>query len=131
MIPQNHPLDSRKSHNISSVTLLAPNSGTYAGIVFFQDRRAPLGSMAGTTRVFGVNNVSNVTLAGSIYFPSSRIDINNLSTIGSAANRCLVWIGRYINANNFSAGTAACANYSTLPVRIHTATMTSTIRIIE
>lgn len=118
-------------NNLGTVTLVAPNSGTYAGIVFYQDRRAPLGSMAANTRVFGVNNITNVTLAGAVYFPSNRIDINNLSAIGTAANRCLVWIGRYINANNFTAGTAACANYGTLPVRINTSTMTSVFRVIE
>jgi 4-amino-4-deoxy-L-arabinose transferase-like glycosyltransferase len=51
----------------SNINLTAPTSGTYAGILFYQNpaNTAPA--------IFGVNIVANNTLQGALYFPSSLV----------------------------------------------------------
>jgi Putative Flp pilus-assembly TadE/G-like len=54
----------------SNVTnLSAPTTGTYAGILFFQDRSVPLGSS--TSKITGA---SGSTFDGAIYFPTTYVD---------------------------------------------------------
>ena len=55
--------------------MTAPNSGTYDGILFYQDRRAA----AGTTN--SVNGNSSSLLSGAFYFPRPNLDINGTSNL--------------------------------------------------
>jgi hypothetical protein len=59
----------------AQVNLTAPNSGTYAGVLFFQDRNAP----AGGDNKF--NGGSTMSLNGALYFPGQQVDFQ-----GNTAN---------------------------------------------
>lgn len=52
----------------AQVNLTAPNSGTYAGMLFFQDRNAPTG---GDNKF---NGGSSMSLNGALYFPGQQVD---------------------------------------------------------
>ena len=57
--------------NGANVTLTAPASGTYAGLVFFGDRKAS----TSTTSSFGGGATFSIT--GALYFPSQTVTFNN------------------------------------------------------
>lgn len=57
--------------NGANVTLTAPTSGTYAGLVFFGDRKAS----SSTTSSFGGGATFSIT--GALYFPSQTVSFNN------------------------------------------------------
>lgn len=57
--------------NGANVTLIAPTSGTYAGLVFFGDRSAPVSN----TNYFRGGAAVNIT--GAIYLPSQTINFSN------------------------------------------------------
>jgi len=87
----------------NNVTLNAPYSGTYAGVLFYQDRRATAGTMASTSKIFTVASLNNATLSGAIYFPQNRIDISSINNFGGGStNGCTVWIGRYLKFSSFN-----------------------------
>lgn len=68
--------------NGSSVTLSAQSSGSYQGVLFYQDR-----TQTGGTSTFAGG--SNQKLTGSLYFPKSLLKIDNGSsaaTLGIVAN---------------------------------------------
>jgi hypothetical protein len=71
----------------ATIDLTAPGTGTYAGILFYQDRRAS----AGTTNT--MNGNSNSSLQGALYFPSQQLLFNGTS--GMSTN-CLQLVARNI-----------------------------------
>jgi hypothetical protein len=107
----------------NNITLNAgkTNTGAYTGVLFYQDRRATVGTMTSTAKIFTISSLNTVTLNGAIYFPNNRIDISNVNNAGSGANGCTIWIGRYIKFssynNNYMGG---CATYGTTPAMIPT-----------
>lgn len=61
----------------AQVDLTAPNSGTYAGVLFFQDRNAPSG---GDNKF---NGGSSMRLNGALYFPGQQVEFQgNTSNAG-------------------------------------------------
>ena len=98
-------------NNISLNARGQTNTGAYAGVLFYQDRRAPDGTMTSTSKIFTISSLNTVTLNGAIYFPNNRIDISSINNAGSGANGCTIWIGRYIKFssynNNYIGGCAA------------------------
>jgi Flp pilus assembly protein TadG len=107
----------------NNITLNAgkTNTGAYTGVLFYQDRRATVGTMTSTAKIFTISTLNTVTLNGAIYFPNNRIDISNVHNAGSGANGCTIWIGRYIKFssynNNYMGG---CATYGTTPAMVPT-----------
>jgi Flp pilus assembly protein TadG len=105
----------------NNITLNAPSTGTYKGVLFYQDRNATVGTMTSTSKIFTISSLNTVTLNGAIYFPNNRIDISSVNNVGTGANGCSIWIGRYIKFssynNNYRAG---CGTYNTEPVSIVT-----------
>ncbi len=101
----------------NNVTLSAPPSGTYPGVLFYQDRNAPVGTMASTSKIFTLTSLNNAKLSGAIYFPNNRIDISSLNNADTSSNGCTVWVGRYIKFtsynNNYVNG---CGTFNTTPV---------------
>jgi Flp pilus assembly protein TadG len=120
--------------NISSennVTLSAPSSGQYAGILFYQDRRATVGTMTSTTKHFNVSSLNNATLNGAVYFPNNRIQVSSINNIGPSAT-CTVWIGRYIKFSSYNnTSIAGCPSFGTTPATIITTTTTVKGRLFE
>jgi Flp pilus assembly protein TadG len=115
----------------NNVTLNAPGPGSgqpYPGVLFYQDRNAPAGTMTSTSKIFTVSSLNNATLSGAIYFPQNRIDLASFNNSSSSTNGCTIWIGRYIKFtsynNNYAAG---CQTFGTsLPGVQTTTTTTST-----
>jgi Flp pilus assembly protein TadG len=107
----------------NNITLNAgkTNTGAYTGVLFYQDRRATVGTMTSTSKIFTISSLNTVTLNGAIYFPNNRIDISSINNAGSGANGCTIWIGRYIKFssynNNYMGG---CATYGTTPAMVPT-----------
>jgi Flp pilus assembly protein TadG len=112
----------------NNVNFNAPSTGTYAGVLFYQDRRVAAGTMSSTSKIFTVASLNTATLSGAIYFPSNKIDVSSINTFGgSPTNGCTIWIGRYIKFqsfnNNYKGG---CSTYNTVPAGITTTTTTTT-----
>jgi len=112
----------------STVSLSAPNSGTYTGILFYQDRNAPVGTMSSTSKIFTVSSVSSATLNGVIYFPNNKISLSSYSNGSSSSTGCNVWVGRYLNLTSFSSSyVSGCkTNYNVSPPGVITTTTTTT-----
>jgi hypothetical protein len=112
----------------NNVTLNAPNSGIYQGVLFYQDSRVAKGTMASTSKIFTLSSLNNATLSGAVYFPNNVINISSINNIGGTASTgCTIWVGRYVKFssynNNFKGG---CSTYGTTPVGIQTTTTTTT-----
>jgi len=133
----------------NNITLNAPNKAAidpntnaaypYPGVLFYQDRNAPAGTMTSSSKIFTISSINNATLYGAIYFPNNRIDISNLNNFTSPSNGCTVWVGRYVKFSSFNNNHAAgCNTYNTLlpgiPNGTTTQTSTSTVttsRVVE
>jgi hypothetical protein len=70
----------------ATVNLTAPTSGTYGGILFYQDRRAVDGTNT-------VNGNSSSSYSGAIYFASQEVDFNG--TTGMQTN-CLQLVAKRV-----------------------------------
>jgi hypothetical protein len=116
----------------NTVTLNAPSTGTYAGVLFYQDRHVTPGTMSSTSKIFTLTSLNTATLNGAIYFPNNLISISSLNSVGSNANGCLVWIGRYLKFSSYnSAYKAGCSTYGTTPVGLTTNTTVSKTRVMQ
>jgi Flp pilus assembly protein TadG len=116
----------------NNITLNAPSASQtspplYAGVLFYQDRRATTGTMSSTSKIFTISSLNTVTLTGAIYFPNNRIDISSINNSGSSANGCTVWIGRYIKFSSYNNNyVAGCASIGVTPPGVITTTTTTT-----
>ena len=84
----------------TDVQFTAPTSGTYAGILFYQDRHAP--SFRGASLITNsIRGGSHADLVGAIYFPSQEVRFTGGADVG--ANSCLQLVARKVtitgNAN--------------------------------
>ena len=120
----------------NNVTLNAPGKGTsepYQGILFFQDRNAPAGTMTSSSKIFTISSLNNAKLSGAIYFPQNRIDVSSLNNFLSGTNDCTVWVGRYVKFssfnNNHAAGCKSTFNLSLPGIPNGTTTQTSTTTV--
>jgi Flp pilus assembly protein TadG len=65
----------------STVTLTAPNSGVYDGLVFYQDRRAN-SCVNGTCNV--MNGGATMNISGAIYAPKQKVDFAGNNGVSSS-----------------------------------------------
>jgi Flp pilus assembly protein TadG len=91
-------------NNGATVTLSAPTSGTYAGVLFFQDRSVANSSSNEAQLAGG----ANMSLTGALYFPSTAMNISN-GTSTSATYTIIV-----ADSLIFTGGITFNANYSSL-----------------
>lgn len=116
--------DNNISLNASSASQTSPP--LYAGVLFYQDRRVPNGTMSSTSKIFTISSLNTVTLTGAIYFPNNRIDIASINNASLANNGCTVWIGRYIKFSSYNNNyVAGCSAIGVTPPGIITTTTTS------
>lgn len=119
----------------NNITLNAgkTNTGVYAGVLFYQDRRANTGTMSSTSKIFTVSSLNNATLSGAIYFPNNRIDISSINNFGGTASTgCTIFVGRYIKFSSFNNNyKGGCSTYGTTPVGITTTTTTLKGKVFE
>jgi len=101
-------------NNHATWTLSAPTSGTYTGILMYQDASDQL------TANFDGNNPS-YNLQGAMYFPSAEVTFRN--GLG-ATNDCTLFIVKYLLINNGNGSFSnACSAFGGSPVL--------TVRIVE
>lgn len=74
----------------ATIAMTAPLTGTYAGILMYQDRRAPIQSGNQSNQI---NGNSSSTYEGAFYFPSQRILFNGTSGMTTA---CVQVVGRQV-----------------------------------
>ncbi len=90
----------------NDITLSAPTSGDYAGVLFFQD---PGADSASANLEFSVTGTVDTELDGTIYMPDHLIDFSGTS---SSAMRCMKLIGSIIEFSGTSGSTIpeSCAS---------------------
>ncbi|MBS0541502.1 MAG: hypothetical protein JSR47_22245 [Proteobacteria bacterium] len=128
----NNDIGGVKITSQSTVTLNAPSmkpeeatpAYQYPGILFYQDRRAPVGTMNSTSRILTLSSLSTATLTGAIYVPNNAINIASISSTGSnSSTGCTVWIGRYIKFSSYSSNYVnGCNDLNTTPAGFVTTT---------
>lgn len=82
--------------NGTTVTLAPLSTGTYQGVLFYQDR-----ATAATVQDSNFAGGSNMSLSGSLYFPNTRLTIDNgnrTSTIALVTSKLNIQGGATINA---------------------------------
>jgi hypothetical protein len=99
-------LDLESNH--VTVNLSAPTSGTYKGILFYQER--------GNTNpaTLSKNNAQGMTLSGALYFPDAHLSMKNNN--GVVVNDCTVIVARTIDFNNNSEFGNPCSAYGGSPL---------------
>jgi hypothetical protein len=90
--------------SLSNVSLSAPTSGTYAGVLFFQAHGST------STGVFIANLINNSKLEGAIYLPDADVSYG-VSALSSAYN---ILVAKDIHLN-VAVGSAFGNDYSSLP----------------
>ena len=122
--------DNNISLNASAANQTSPP--LYAGVLFYQDRRVPNGTMSSTSKIFTISSLNTVTLTGAIYFPNNRIDISSINNSGSTTNGCTVWIGRYIKFSSYNNNYVnGCAAIGVTPPGVITTTTVSKGKVLE
>jgi Flp pilus assembly protein TadG len=80
----------------ATIQLTAPTSGPWAGVLFYQDRNAPVS----VTAINKINGDANSKFKGVMYFPSQSVQMNGNATI---VDSCLQVIGQTVTfTGNFS-----------------------------
>ena len=80
----------------AELDLTAPDSGTYSGVLFYQDRRAQYGSSS-------INGNSNSSLRGAWYFPNRQLVFNGTAGMST---QCVQLVARRLSFT----GNAAISN---------------------
>ena len=88
----------------ATLNLTAPQTGTYAGILMYQDRRATMGSQSNK-----VNGNSSSKLQGAIYFPGQEVEFSG--TTGMDIN-CIQLVARRLTFTGNSTVTNECPSGS-------------------
>jgi Flp pilus assembly protein TadG len=92
--------------NGANVTLSAPTSGPYSGVLFYADRAAP----TSLTTTFAGGAATKFT--GALYFPTQRVSYSNGTTTAATCTQLIAWSvsfagGAAFNNNCASAGTSS------------------------
>jgi Flp pilus assembly protein TadG len=104
-------LSNSSSNSIGSITLnggatmnmTAPDTGTYAGILFYQDRRA------GSDNNITINGNSSSTFQGAFYFPKADLTFNG--TTGMSTN-CMQLVAKDVQFTGNSTISNTCPTNS-------------------
>jgi Flp pilus assembly protein TadG len=87
----------------ATIHLVDSQSGTYAGMLFYQDRRATLASGAGQSSL--INGNSSSSFQGAFYFPSTSVTFNGTS--GMQTN-CMQLVGRQVTFSGNTSISNSC-----------------------
>lgn len=83
----------------SRVTLSAPTSGPYEGVLFYQNRTAATLASGGGENINYVTGSSNLSITGTMYFPNQRL---NYTGSGNLRSSCTRVVARRINFSGSS-----------------------------
>lgn len=95
--------------NFVTMDLSAPTSGTYSGILFYQDRANS------SDVVLSKNNGDKVSLSGAMYFPSADVEMKNNNNVG-LANDCTLIIAKSLLMGNNSVMSNTCSAFFGSPL---------------
>jgi len=99
-----------------TATLSAPTSGTYSGILFFQDRTVTTANTSGSAA--SLQGGAAMTLTGALYFPGTQLNVANGTS--TTASYTLIVADTIV----FAGGAQFNANYSSLqggsPIQVAT-----------
>jgi hypothetical protein len=104
-----------------AVTLTAPTSGTYSGIVFFGDRA---GSSSSTNTI---NGGSNNTITGAVYYPTQSLTFAGGSASGSD---CTQLVADTIKITGNSYFKSACTGDGMAEIVVHSRSA-GTVQVVE
>jgi Flp pilus assembly protein TadG len=94
--------------NFATLNLTAPGPGmATAGMVFFQDIRAP------NTGINDFTNAASVTVNGAVYFPNTELRFDSGSSTASVCTQLIA--GKVDLARGNTTISGNCAGYGTLP----------------
>jgi hypothetical protein len=74
----------------ANVNLTAPTTGTYAGMLFYQDRRA-VSPTNGNNKTNIINGNSGSVFQGAIYFPKQPLQFNGTAGMNTNCLRLVAW----------------------------------------
>lgn len=89
----------------AQLNMSAPTSGTYDGLLFYQDRRAATGS----TIVNKINGNSSSLMSGAFYFPNQQLQINGTAGLNFSCAQFVSYIIEF--AGNGSINNTCAAGY--------------------
>ena len=89
----------------AQLNMSAPSTGTYDGILFYQDRRAP----KSTTIVHKINGNSSSTFGGAFYFPNQQLQVNGNSGLTMNCAQFVSYVVEF--AGNGSINNTCAAGY--------------------
>ena len=89
----------------AKLVMSAPTSGTYDGILFYQDRRAT----TSTTIVNKINGNSSSLMSGAIYFPNQQLQINGTAGLNFSCAQFVSYVIEF--AGNGSINNTCTAGY--------------------
>jgi Flp pilus assembly protein TadG len=84
----------------ATVTMSNMTSGTYTGLLFYQDRRATVANGNGQSNL--INGNSSSSYAGSMYFPSTAMTFNGTSGMSTACVQLVAWQVAFTGNTNIS-----------------------------
>lgn len=83
----------------ATINMTAPDSGTYAGILFYQDRRAT------SDNAITINGDSSSSFQGAFYFPKADVTFNGNAGMNTA---CMQIVGKDVSFTGNSAISNTC-----------------------
>ncbi|HKX92653.1 MAG TPA: pilus assembly protein TadG-related protein [Sphingomicrobium sp.] len=94
----------------AELDLVANNSGTYSGLIIYQDRRAIDDGSANTTNL--INGNSDSSFQGAFYFPSQRTTVNGTAGMSTA---CVKLVARRVDFSGNMNISNTCPSNSGVP----------------
>jgi len=94
--------------NFVTLTLSAPTTGTYRGILFYQDRS---NSTAASLSKNG--NAGALTLSGAMYFPAADLTMKNNNGV---TNDCAIIVVKTVSLNNNTDLSNTCSGFGGSPI---------------
>lgn len=102
----------------ATVSLTAPTADTYAGVVMYQDRNAPI-----ATNTNKLNGGSTTSFTGALYFPRQELQFTGNNSLGGGS--CTKIIARTITFTGSSYFTNEC------PASVATVATSGTVQLVE
>lgn len=89
----------------AKIVMSAPSTGTFDGILFYQDRRAPVS----TTTVNTINGNSASLLGGAFYFPNQQLQVNGTAGLNITCGQFVSYVVEF--AGNGSINNTCTGGY--------------------
>jgi Flp pilus assembly protein TadG len=99
----NSPIGNVDINAGATLNMTAPTSGTYSGILFYQDRRATDGS--GANYQNHINGNASSKFQGAFYFPKQEIYLNGTSGMNTV---CVQMVGRRVDFSGNTSISNSC-----------------------